>query len=1019
MCALPSKKNWVPPHDAVLKLRIGDTEIRRINAAGFVKDDTIFYKVLVKKAIRFSGFEVVGDSSLKDFDVKTTYVDEDGDVITFTSNSEFSDAWKNNTEKVFRVSVTVQKKNVDVPEDTKVDTPEETLQEELVENETAPARVGRRCGKGRPGGKGRPMMAIRGRLNKLETQMEQIIQGMKKNPDLEKIICTMEETKEDAEDVCAPTAEDSDNLGGVTEDVVCEILENASKSPEDLREVHYGVQCDGCPMNPIVGTRFRATNMANYDLCDACHKVMNLPDVQFEAMGRPSYKKGVLCPAKFGKDKHECAANNNFDEAKEVQGKVDGQSNVSIPQATKVSSSELKEKHYGIACDACVMNPIVGDRFRAINMTDYDLCEKCHSESKLLDVKFEKILSPFFKNATHLKIEKLVLNSEESKVEVNDILSSEKKKDVESKIKIEDVSVAKSINSAEGNDKVDVHSSELKPAVDIAERKDAEVNHNTDSQIDKNLLKDEKKLSMAPDSRPEIHHRFSCDGCLMRPIVGPRYRAKNGMDFDLCETCYIEKKIPDVEFERVLRNVTASCSSMQSNSAKDPLERSLEFIHGRHTCDGCMITPIVGLRYHALNLPDYDLCADCFNKYDGNEIIFETAELDRDRNRQPMWKVKASRGVVKSFEERRNKASRYVNERKVSPAPALSTSLEEDNKKENEITEALGQALDESAKVIGTFVKELTDAVEKQADNTCLSALTESEESKAFVQQREIDVVPTLAGDAVDDTLGKTPAPDDLSALPCDINEDHSVKGLSEVSSLPSLDLTGKYFKHDSVVDEDGEVPDNFVTMSSAQSYDESADRNLFANVEKDSKNDSVVEVNEEYGDALDNFANESFDESADKSVFENVELKDCDSSSDDVGLVIAGDDGESTTVCSKKSHNVVDGNSDQVEDIDEKSHTTDDEWDVLDDVAQQIESDAALARAASLVGSALFEDSQKDSHTLPRWSTELKQLHELGFLDDHRSIDILDSLNAANIGSGETAPIKIEKVVERLLKNH
>lgn len=51
------------------------------------------------------------------------------------------------------------------------------------------------------------------------------------------------------------------------------------------------------------------------------------------------------------------------------------------------------------------------------------------------------------------------------------------------------------------------------------------------------------------------------------------------------------------------------------------------FIHGRHTCDQCLTTPIVGTRYHALNLPDYDLCAICFGNYKGSEIVFEEAQL--------------------------------------------------------------------------------------------------------------------------------------------------------------------------------------------------------------------------------------------------------------------------------------------------------------------------------------------------------------------------------------------------------
>lgn len=50
------------------------------------------------------------------------------------------------------------------------------------------------------------------------------------------------------------------------------------------------------------------------------------------------------------------------------------------------------------------------------------------------------------------------------------------------------------------------------------------------------------------------------------------------------------------------------------------------FIHGRHTCDGCLYSPIIGPRYHATNMPDYDLCSKCWKKYDG-EIKFEAIEL--------------------------------------------------------------------------------------------------------------------------------------------------------------------------------------------------------------------------------------------------------------------------------------------------------------------------------------------------------------------------------------------------------
>lgn len=47
------------------------------------------------------------------------------------------------------------------------------------------------------------------------------------------------------------------------------------------------------------------------------------------------------------------------------------------------------------------------------------------------------------------------------------------------------------------------------------------------------------------------------------------------------------------------------------------------FIHARHTCDGCTKTPIIGARYHATKIPDFDLCEKCFNEYQGEDLDFK------------------------------------------------------------------------------------------------------------------------------------------------------------------------------------------------------------------------------------------------------------------------------------------------------------------------------------------------------------------------------------------------------------
>lgn len=32
------------------------------------------------------------------------------------------------------------------------------------------------------------------------------------------------------------------------------------------------------------------------------------------------------------------------------------------------------------------------------------------------------------------------------------------------------------------------------------------------------------------------------------------------------------------------------------------------FVHARHVCNGCSVTPIIGPRYHSTKMPDLDLC---------------------------------------------------------------------------------------------------------------------------------------------------------------------------------------------------------------------------------------------------------------------------------------------------------------------------------------------------------------------------------------------------------------------------
>jgi hypothetical protein len=133
-------------------------------------------------------------------------------------------------------------------------------------------------------------------------------------------------------------------------------------------------------------------------------------------------------------------------------------------------------------------------------------------------------------------------------------------------------------------------------------------------------------------------------------------------------------------------------------------------------------------------------------------------------------------------------------------------------------------------------------------------------------------------------------------------------------------------------------------------------------------------------------------------------------------------------------------------EDESVKSERSEDEWEVVRD-DDQVADDEMLARAASVIGSSLFESDMAHSNTstltegadssvissvptiasvsvpvpavlLDRWAPQLIQLRELGFIDNAQSVDVLERLNAANIGVDSDDEITVERVLNILLKN-
>jgi hypothetical protein len=160
----------------------------------------------------------------------------------------------------------------------------------------------------------------------------------------------------------------------------------------------------------------------------------------------------------------------------------------------------------------------------------------------------------------------------------------------------------------------------------------------------------------------------------------------------------------------------------------------------------------------------------------------------------------------------------------------------------------------------------------------------------------------------------------------------------------------------------------------------------------------------------------------------------------------------------------IIEGPDDDVKD--DASH---DSWHVVVE-DQQIAYDEAVARAAQMIGSALFNSDLANSaggevsvlsHSvrsvatgasnstgssgtsvssatsvptivpslgsktteipvaqLDRWAIQLKQLHELGFYKDALCVDILERLTAANIGVDSEDEVSVTQVVNELMKD-
>ncbi|GMF26938.1 unnamed protein product [Phytophthora lilii] len=118
-----------------------------------------------------------------------------------------------------------------------------------------------------------------------------------------------------------------------------------------------------------------------------------------------------------------------------------------------------------------------------------------------------------------------------------------------------------------------------------------------------------------------LHRDVGCNGCEKAPLVGVRYKSLDVPHFDLCEECEASGRY--MRYEPFIKITDPSRAPKQ--------KRKSEMVHPYVTCDGCKMTPIVGVRFKSETKADFDLCEACeaSGKWTESHGLFTTIDKPR------------------------------------------------------------------------------------------------------------------------------------------------------------------------------------------------------------------------------------------------------------------------------------------------------------------------------------------------------------------------------------------------------
>lgn len=122
---------------------------------------------------------------------------------------------------------------------------------------------------------------------------------------------------------------------------------------------------------------------------------------------------------------------------------------------------------------------------------------------------------------------------------------------------------------------------------------------------------------------PPVHKPFVITVTVPKDKPGKVCVVADGKASGMPKRIQLRKVEPKKAFSVSVGKPMAGCNSKTTLRVTTQKFEKDFFIHARHTCDGCSKSPIIGTRYKATKIPDFDLCVNCFEKYEGEDLDFK------------------------------------------------------------------------------------------------------------------------------------------------------------------------------------------------------------------------------------------------------------------------------------------------------------------------------------------------------------------------------------------------------------